>query len=184
MKKLIQSMTGGYSSSACVVDGTLILTLPDAITPVVWRMDLGHAKASALEVRNNDDKTFTLTLKTPRGDVNDIANFSVRAQAVRALMAVSHAMERAHGQTIQSGQAVVANDAPQTPAAGKGKGKILNSIIAIILLIGLIVLFVNMGPRPVPIAGDGSASGAPPVSFGGEEQPGVPMSADDFLRSR
>ncbi len=178
-------MTGGYSSSACVVDGTLILTLPDAVTPVVWRMDLGPAKASALEVRNNDDKTFTLILKTPRGDVNDIATFAVKAQAVRALMAVSRALEQAHGQALRPAPAAVANDAPQAAVVKKGKGKILSSIIAIVLLIGLIALFVSMGPRPVPITGGGDSAPASAESFsGGDAKPGVPMSADDFLRSR
>jgi len=104
MKKLMQSLTGSYASNASVVDGTLILSLPDAITPVVWRMELGHVKSSAMEVRENDDKTCTLFLKTPRGDMNDIAPFSSKAQAVRALMAVSHAMERAHGQVLPAGK--------------------------------------------------------------------------------
>lgn len=183
MKKLIQSMTGGYSSSACVVDGTLILSLPDAITPVVWRMDMGHAKASALEVRNNDNKTFTLILKTPRGDVNDIATFSARTQAVHALLAVSRAMEQAHGH-IRPAQAAVANDAP-VPAAGKGKGKVLTSIIAIVLLIGLIVLFVGMGPRTVPISDDAGNQVSATAAPGGEQpRAGVAMSAEDFLRAR
>lgn len=175
MKKLIQSMTGGYSSSACVVDGTLVLTLPDAISPVVWRMDLGQAKASALEVRENEDKTFSLVLKTPRGDVNDIAPFAQRQQAVRALMAVSHAMEHAHGQTRQVSMAA-AND-----SGGRGKGRFLTSLIAVALLVFLIFVFVGMGPPVVPVA---DVAGPGNASVGGQSQPGVPVSADDFLRGR
>lgn len=97
----IANLTGGYSSSAKIVDGTLILSLPDAVSPVVWRMDLGQAKASALEIREKKNGTFMLTLKTPKGDVNEIAPFDERARALRALMAVSRAMEQAHGQTIR-----------------------------------------------------------------------------------
>ena len=181
MKKMIQSMTGGYSSSACVVDGTLILSLPDAITPSVWRMDLGHAKSSALEVRENADKTFTLVLKTPRGDVNDIAPFANKALAVKALMAVSRALEQSQGQT-RPAQVAAANDAAAAANVKKGKGKIATSIVAIVLLIGLIALFVNMGPRTEVISGAESEQAA---SFDdGEAKPGVSMSADDFLRSR
>src|SRR5690606_21303301 len=67
MKRMIENITGNYAASASVVDGTLIISLPDAITPVVWRFALGQAKASALEVRPQDDGTFMLLLKTPRG---------------------------------------------------------------------------------------------------------------------
>ena len=109
MKKLIETVTGGYASSASVVDGTLILSLPDALAPVVWRMDLGHVKSSALEVRDQSDGTFMLTLKTPREDIHNIAPFATRAQAVRALMAVSRAMEQGHGQ-IKPAAALPAND--------------------------------------------------------------------------
>ena len=66
MALFINKLTGGFSASAKVVDGTLILSLPDAISPVVWRMELGHAKSSAIEVREQDNGTFMLTLKTAR----------------------------------------------------------------------------------------------------------------------
>lgn len=174
MKKLLQSMTGGYASSACVVDGTLVLTLPDAISPVVWRMDLGQAKASALEVRDNGDKTYSLVLKTPRGDVNEIAPFAQRQQAIKALMAVSHAMEHAHGQTRPVSVAA-AND-----AGGRKKGRVMTSIVAVLLLLFLILIFINMGPQVLPVT-DTAATGA---AVTGEAQPGTPVSADDFLRGR
>ena len=98
MKRMIESITGNYSASASVVDGTLILSLPDALTPVIWRLELGQARASAMEVRDREDGSFVLLLKTPRGDVNDIAAFSSRGRAVAALMTISRAMEQAHGQ--------------------------------------------------------------------------------------
>src|SRR5688500_11156310 len=107
MKKLIQSVTGGYASSAKVVDGALILSLPDALSPVVWRMDLGHVESSALEVRPQDNGTYMLTLKTPREDLHNIAPYSSRGPAVKALMAASRALE--HGQG-RSRPAAVAND--------------------------------------------------------------------------
>lgn len=183
MKKLIQSMTGNYSSSACVVDGTLIISLPNAIRPVVWRMELGHAKASALEVREDSGGTFSLTLKTPRGDVNDIAPFARKAQAIEALMAVSRAMERAHGQ-INPVAAGAANDAKMKTSSGGKKGKALTSLVAIILLVILISVFIGMGPQPVPIGGGEETATVSSSSGGGGDRPGVPQSADDFLRGR
>ena len=44
------------SASANVVDGKLILSLPEAENPVVWQMDLSSAKASALEVKKDEEK--------------------------------------------------------------------------------------------------------------------------------
>ncbi|HEY8189211.1 MAG TPA: hypothetical protein VIF12_00890, partial [Micavibrio sp.] len=86
MKRIVENITGNYSASASVVDGALILSLPDALTPIVWRLELGQTRASALEVRDREDGSFMLLLKTPRGDVNDIAAFSSRGRAVAALM--------------------------------------------------------------------------------------------------
>jgi hypothetical protein len=186
MKKMIESVTGGYSSSARVVDGTLILSLPDAVTPVVWRMDMGHAKASAIEVRQNKDETFSLVLKTPRGDVNEIAPFATKAGAVRALMEISRAMESAHGQIRPSMALVPAGDQaamPAPPPRATGGGKLVTGIIGAILLIGVVMMLLSAGSGP----GGGSYTGAEIPAAADPEaanRPGVPVSADDFLRGR
>lgn len=91
-------MRSKYSSTAKVIDGVLILSLPDAITPVVWQMELGQSKSSALEIRTLSENQFVLTLKTPRQDVLDIAVYDNRDQAIKALLVVSQAMEKAQGQ--------------------------------------------------------------------------------------
>jgi hypothetical protein len=186
MKRMIESITGNYSASASVVDGTLIISLPNAISPVVWRLDLGQARASALEVRAHEDGTYTLLLKTPRGDVNDIAKFDAKAQAVSALMAVSGAMKQAHGQ-VKS----VANDSSAhsanlpvpvkaTSKPGRSGKNFIAPLIALSLIILLLVAIMNMGPVPnvqPGLPGDMAASQAPTES-------GVPLSADDFLKNQ
>lgn len=192
MKALISSITGGFSASAKVVDGTLILSLPDAIDPVVWRMELGHVRASAIEVRAQDNGTFMLTLKTPKGDINDIAPYDSRAKAVAALVAVSRAMEHAHGEIRPA-----AND------GGRGEGgtvaqarkrfpgaQIVTGILGLALVIFLIGALMRLNPGP-PQYGDmaGGDMAALRASGGGAAAPGAlpagePISADDFLRSR
>lgn len=189
MKRMIENLTGNYSSSASVVDGTLILSLPDALSPVVWRLELGQAKASALEVREGESGVFKLLLKTPRGDVSDIAGFETRGRAVAALMAVSRAMEQAHGQIYPA-----ANDTePYNPALlpvttkskktqSKPKGSWLGGVVAILIILVLGIVLINMGPRPLNnVAGvpAGSADTQNPQS-----PSGVPVSADDFLKNR
>ncbi len=184
--KWIETLTGNYSASANVVDGTLIISLPQAMTPVVWRMELGHVRASALEVRKQENDTHVLTLKTPKGDVYDIAPFDTRGKAVQALMSVSRAMEQAHGQlraaatpdahgnTLATAQPVAHQEAP--------KGRFVTGVIGTILLLGLIAIFVNMtSPDPSMMAENATAtsSGTAPAAA-----TGVPLSADDFLNNR
>ncbi len=192
MKRMIENMTGNYSSSASVVDGTLILSLPDAINPVVWRLDLGKARASALEIRDQEDGSFLLLLKTPRGDVNDIASFSSRGRAVSALMSVSRAMEQAHGQIYP-----IANDSDHynpsrlpvlvknhTSNKKKQKGKsVLASLVAIVLIVILLGTLMNLTPGPAgPLSATSPASGNQVSATA--QQTGVAVSADDFLKNR
>lgn len=94
MSSIIDNVTGGYKSSAKVNAGTLVLSLPDAITPVVWRMDLSTAKSSAIEVRENEDGFYDLVLKTPKADAHNIAVYEFKIKATQALMAVTKAMSK------------------------------------------------------------------------------------------
>lgn len=178
--KWIESLTGNYSSSASVVDGTLIISLPQAITPVVWRMDLGPVRASALEVRSLENGTHVLTLKTPKGDIHDIAPFAQRGRAIEALMAVSRAMEQAQGQirplAANMPEIGTVSAAAPAPARKKNKGRALTGVIGTLLLLGLIVVLLNIGPRDK----DGTAT----TTAVSPQATGVPLSADDFLNNR
>ena len=66
--KWLSNITGGYSSSAKVVDGALILSLPDAVSPVVWRMELDDVKAASLGIEPKDNNVYVLTMKEGKGD--------------------------------------------------------------------------------------------------------------------
>jgi len=182
-------------ASARVVDGKLILSLPDAHKPIVWQMDLGQAKASALEVRDNADKTeYALILKTPRGESIEVATFAERELALEGLMAASRALENAQGQ-IWAGGPVPANDgghngfvpalhsaSPRSHGAGRWIGIILG-----VLLIGILALLWS---SPVPIPTDGPNVSMAPDSSAAPEDPtsadsnGVPLSADAFLEKQ
>jgi hypothetical protein len=182
--KWLQKVTGGYSSSAKVVDGSLILSLPDAVSPVVWRMELGSVKSSALEVREKGD-LFVLTLKTPKGDVSEVAPFTERGRALRALMAVSSAMENAHGEI--RGQA--ANDETGEAVAPvrrrKSKGNFTAGLIGVAVLAVLVFALMRLTPS-APLQMQASEPGEA-SSVNGQantEATGVPLSADDYLLKR
>jgi hypothetical protein len=185
MKKMIEGMTGNYKPSAKVVDGTLILSLPDAISPIVWRMDLGHVKSSALEIRDTKEGTHVLTLKTPKNDVHDIAPFATKGQALRALMAVARAMETAQGQ-IRPG-ANAANDpavALVPYRAQKQGGKWGWAMVVAARIVAVVIMIAMKQPAQdaFPVAASQAENAAP--AAGGNETAGQPQSADTFLRNR
>lgn len=160
-------------SEASVVDGTLVLSLPNALTPVVWRWNLGDVKASALEVREDDDR-HKLILKTPRGDVQEVAPFADKDSALKALLVVSQALQGAKGQ-MQAGNAQPQeNTAPVKPSGEASK--ILTGFLAVLVIVGLLFWLSTLMPKRL----DTSTNGANTIGAR-EAQTGVPMSAEDFI---
>lgn len=199
MKKVIDNLKQNYLTSAKVVDGTLILSVPNAITPAVWRLDLGNVKASALEVRDNDNDNFTLVLSTPKGDVHDVASFYKKEEAIEALLAVTSALEGAQGQ-IKPGLYAPSNDSnqlnvpnrlpvlspqPQSQSTpSKKSNKALASVAGVLVLVVMIVILMNMGPKTTSLDNNSlsnTAASSSAATSGGTTGAGVPMSADDFL---
>lgn len=178
----IKKFLGGKNqTSAKVVDGKLILSCPGAVVPVVWQMDLGEAKASALEVKQDEGKPhFVLIQRTQKGSAAAVATFEARDKAIQALMEASKALESAHGKIAlpaneNHGNVYVA------PTQKKSGGK---WIIAILLFIVLFLLFgifsANLSQNYQPGSYDNQASAPQPNPA---ESNGVPVSADDFLNS-
>lgn len=168
-----------HRSSAKVVDGSLILTLPDALNPVVWRMELGSVKTSALEVRTQDNGNFALVLKTPKGEMHEIAPFDDKDKAVNALMRVSAAMQSAAGRmssAVHVTQAGAANAA--APAAAADGSSSWKWIVALMCVAGVIILFSYLGS----LTGSRVASAPASSPSSTQGQTGVPESADDVLR--
>ena len=163
--------------SAKILDGILVLTLPDATRPVVWQMELGQTKSSAMEVREQEGGSFLLVLKTPRQDVVEIAPYDSRDKAVRALIAISKAMENAHGQL----RAAPANSNQYLPAViptGTGASRISAGRIGIgIAIILLLVFFLTRIDSSTPAS-------LSPASGSATAETGEPQSADDFLNSQ
>lgn len=170
-------------ASARVVDGKLILSLPAANTPVVWQMDLGHAKASALEVRHNQEANlFTLTLKTPKGETMEIAAFNERGRSLEGLLAASQALESAHGQIKLMGANDLAPVYAAPVAAEKTpprKSRFLSVLLVIAVLLGVFIVWSSLTPM---LQNSELASG----DFASQSQPmnGVPLSADAYLQNR
>lgn len=198
MKKL---NTHNLKPSAKVIDGTLVLSLPDAVTPVVWKMDFGKTKASAIEVRAGDNDNHDLVLKTPQADAYTIASYAKASLATRALMAITNAMNNAHGhinpQPGNNGLPVPVYSRPR-----KSVGSIIFSIMkwvflllafAALLFVGSIAASVYLGSTGgnTQISQPASRTTAPAPRIenrtqnsGARNSVGEPVSADDFLTGR
>lgn len=165
-------------SQADIVDGKLILTLPTAITPAVWQMDLAGTKASVMEVQEKGEE-FVLVLRTPSGENLDVASFAQRANAVEALMIISSALKEASGKIYVPG--APANDAislsPVAPKKASSMGSIIFKIFGVLgmILVGYLLLITVIG------LSSGARQNASVTSPQAEQSSGVPMSADDFL---
>ncbi len=178
MLALLKTITGQSQTTARVVDGKLILSLPEAIKPVVWQMELGDAKASALEVQDDtQNNRYALCLKTPRGEAAEIAVFAKRSQAIGSLMETAKALQDARGQ-IQSRTETMSQPVQIAPA--KKGGALAASILGVCLLLVLLFVWNVIGNTHA-----GSTSIAPSsVTPSAATENGVPLSADEFLKGR
>src|SRR3989338_1783630 len=178
-------MADKYISTAKVIDWILILSLPDAVSPVVWQMELGQSKSSALEIRDGGNGQFVLTLKTPRQDVLDIATYANRDLAIKALLVTTAALEKGQGQ-LKAAPASSANGYPvpvvtqqKTGAFGVLKKLLLwLSGIAAGLILLIVVGWLLLGVINVIMAPKSAATTSSATSSSG------PVSADEFLENR
>lgn len=169
-------------SKVNIVDGKLILSLPDAETPVVWQMDINKAKSAAFTIgEDKKAKLFYLVLRDEEGKEQNIASFKDKDGAVAVLMETSEMLQSSHGKIKKDKSPVTADTSPQHDPKSEKLGAVL-AVLLIILLLGVWVLSATMS-RSVDTYGyqDETASSASPSS---PNDTGVAVSADDFLNSR
>lgn len=188
MIALLKKDEAKTSASAKVVDGKLILSFPEAVSPILWQMDLTQTKASALEILGNEEKTLhTLSLKTPKGENVKIAEFNTKEDAMAAFMATSNALENAHGQ-IRSAQDYA--NAPQgniiklenTKSGAKKWLTALGIIVVIFFLFSIQGMLLPRAPSSIATGPAQNTAYAPIQNP--QSTSGVAVSADDFLNSQ
>ncbi len=171
------------TSNVKIVDGKLILSLPEAQTPVVWQMDLEKAQsASFTVVENKKEKNFALVFKAEDGNADNIAPFDEKQSAVDILMETSNVLQNAHGKIKPASNS-------HSAAANDNKTDKLGAILAVALVIVLISIWTLSATGPGRIGQGGvNPSTASASSYGENASPaqttGVPVSADDFLSNR
>lgn len=145
-----------------IAGNALVASFLTAEAPRVWRTDLGQLLTAALEVQTNQGK-YTLVMKRSDAPAEEIATFSTKEEAVKAMQLITDAL-------------LEGNDVSAHKKCGWPKKllKILMKVIAglcvfIVLLNIIMVLSHKSGSRP------DNYTKAPAV------QTGVPAPADEIL---
>ena len=186
MTKKAAATTKQTSSDITIVDGKLILSLPDAQMPVVWQMDLEKAQSSVFTIQENKkDKDFTLVLKNSDGTTNEIASFENKQDAVDVLMETSSVIQNAHGEIKPGAANNNTGQASAQKSTGKNDKASAALALALILVLGLIwTMSASRKLDPAARTTTAVASSNSPSSTNARESSGVPVSADDFLSNR
>ncbi len=186
----LKKLMGSPSASAEVVDNHLVLSFPEAVDPIVWRMSLDKIGTASFEVKQDSDSDQTkLILKPKKGTTEIIASFATKKEAVDALMIASKALQQtgANTQTTQkktiiqpsqeennSHETVIINSTNTTTE----KQKWFLALIGAFIVLGLYYYLTSLIPETVQNFGSSATSS---VSSNPTEASGVPVSADDFL---
>jgi len=166
-----------YQTSAKIVEDTLILSLPDAVSPVVWRMDFSNIKEAAIEIKEKKNGSYSLVMKMPDGDIKDIAPFDDKDAAMHALMMASDAMGGGFVKPTSKYKGAKTSD------DNSKIGQVVAGGAGLIIILIMLFSFANIGPKSVKNT-TGEAAQYSPSSNSGHVDTGVPILADDFLRSQ
>ncbi len=179
------------ASSVKIVDGKIILSLPNAKMPVVWQMDIEKAQSAAFTIQEDKKKkNYALLLKKQDGEIDEIAVFDSKESAVEVLMETSEALQNAQGQikgaTMVSANPANSNNGGMASSSKSSKeegGDKLGAFLAVSLVIVLILIWTVSSSVPEKISEVGGTSVAG-GNVDARQSAGVPVSADDFLSKR
>lgn len=183
-----------FLPSAKVADGRLILSLPDAETPVVWVMDLPETGATVLRLETDKQGFYVLRRHGSKAAAETVAVYRDRKAASRALMKATRALEKAREVRSISGP----NGRPIIIRPASKWSRVITVFLGI-----WFVCYLSGFDRPIlrfllsPFYGQQTVSAqqlqpqqpldqqqpAAPQS-GKPPEAGTPMSADDFLRNQ
>ena len=162
---------------AQIINNTMVLSLPDAMTPVVWVFDMNETKSFFVKIEQNDAGLFVLQkIVTSSKKIEDIAYYSERKQALCAMGLIAR---------MDTKKAL----APSDVLAKFGKILKLSVMILLAALISYLVFYLY-DPLDERIASvnngetETTVSNNQPSISSNTDAVGVPMSADDFLNKK
>ena len=170
-------------SSAEVIDKHLILSLPNAIDPIIWRMSLDKIGTASFEIKQTKaNDNYKLVLKPKKGTAETIATFNVKDKALEALLNASDALQTPEPagvvQYSKTNKEYNANNTTNTEK--KGTHKWLYLFIGFLAVIALYSYMSSLAPKENKNFGTTNQAKITSNSTP-QEQTGVAVSADDFL---
>jgi len=159
--------------TAKIENRRLILSLPNAVTPVVWVMDLKDEGTFILRVEQNEDGFFVVQkISSETQKIEDIAYYTSMREAQKTMTLI----------TAARGQASPFN----TGILGIIKKLFIAAILGVALVFVCLVAYINRDIFfGIDITPQQAAIQAPVQSevvvTDNPDAVGVPMSADDFL---
>lgn len=165
--------------AANVVDGHLVLSLPHAVKPVIWRMGLDKIGTATFETAEDEkNKVTNLVLKPKKGSSEIIASFHTQDEALDILILTSDAMQGSGSHNTNKQHSPL----PHTNSDRTEGKKWGLALLATLCVLGLYYYMTTLIPTAT-IVGE-TAIGATPTATGTtapKNATGVPVSADDFL---
>lgn len=171
------------TSSSEVVENHLVLSLTNAIDPIVWRIAFDKVGTASFEIKEiKTSGHHKLVLKPHKETAETIAVFEEREDALTALIQASDAMQKpAKTCTVTTAKPQEANNIIAADSSKKSK-KWLWLFLGLITLIALYGYLVNLMPNRTANFGSAQTT-ASSSAKSNNAQSGVPMSADDFLNN-
>ncbi|MEM9470078.1 MAG: hypothetical protein AAF988_07935 [Pseudomonadota bacterium] len=182
---LLKKKQNNNGLAASVSEGYLVLSLPHAIEPVVWRQSLEKIGSALFEIKSGKDDAFNLVLKKTKTTSDIIASFEDKEEAIDALNAASNALHSKKTVRINKPAPKTNNDQNDeaSPKSSSNEGqKWLVALLAAIIVIGMYYYLTTLMPDRTFGVGVNTAAQAG-ASSSNPNQTGVPVSADDFLNS-
>jgi hypothetical protein len=188
MIKCLFSKNKNHNKAAHVAANKLVLSFPNAVTPIVWQVDLREVTVSYFEINMDEKKDIYLLTMSKQGSnakPAQIAQFSNQSAASKALNDIAEAMINAQktlGSVIipaDSGKQVVSHPYKKAPGTLK---TIIWTIVVLLLLFFAVTYLMARGSydsaddRYLSPSSSNTAV-APPAA-------GVPLSADEYLRGQ
>lgn len=169
------------SPSARMQEGVLILSLPSAIEPVLWKIDIVHYRNLTLRVtrsQSDNSEIFSLVSNIDN-DFSDhvVANFTTKDAALKAMMMAQDALEHMRPASLIPSEKLISAPNPWI--------KYILKPISFIILSILIFVILLYGSYGVLMYFKGDKAMAPRTTGeSGAAESGQSMSAEDFLKDR
>ena len=167
------------TATAKLTGNQLVLSLPDAMTPVVWMIDLPSSGSFFMRVDKDSNGLHILQKVDGAGKnvkIEDIAYYSDKDPAMNAMKLIGN----------------IQFDTSSKPCGRSTASKILKTLLSLLLIITAIIglyliIFASntynnrYSNTPVNVA---QTPPAAPTISNDPDAVGVPLSADDFLNQR